>query len=162
MAASVGGFRFWINNQLLLDKWHDSNREPVTAEVYLPGGILNFMVHYYENPGGAMVGLSMTKVADSGGSGSGFGGGSDEGTLPPASTYGTVNATALNMRSGPGSEHESVRTLHQGDVVQMTGLYDGYWVHVQTLDNFAGWVFAPYLDHNLPVGETLPAANNWA
>lgn len=194
-AKADDGIRFWINNQLLIDEWHDATGKSYTVDVELPGGILNFMVQYYENVGGAMVGLSMTKIADSssggsgggygggstggssggssGGSGGGYGGGSTDGSsggsggsgggygggssLPPASTIGVVNTTALNMRSGPGPEFEPIRVLYEGDIVTLTGLYEGYWVHVHTQDNFAGWVSAQYLDYNMPVGEAPPA-----
>ncbi len=154
-ARADDGIRFWINNHLLIDEWHDATGKPYIVDVELPGGILNFMVQYYENVGGAMVGLSMTKIGDSsGGSGGGYGGGS---SLPPASTIGVVNTTALNMRSGPGPEFEPIRVLYEGDIVTLTGLYEGYWVHVTTQDNFAGWVSAQYLDYQMPVGEITPA-----
>lgn len=205
-ARADNGIRFWVNNQLLINKWEDPSSDPVSADVYLPGGIVNFLVHYFENIGGARISLTMTKLEEgssggsgggygggtdssggsgggygggsggsypgpdsgsggsgggygggsssSGGSGGGYGGGSGGSTVPPASTSATVNTTALNMRSGPGTEYEPIRTLYMGDVVTLTGLYEGYWVHVHTMDNFAGWVSSQYLDYNMPVGDS--------
>lgn len=189
------GFRFWIDKQLVIDRWHDADGTSTSAEVYLPGGVVSFVVNYYENVGSAMVGLSMTKLADSsggsGGSGGGYGGGSESSggssggagggygggsessggssggagggdaaavavpIPPPANSTATVNTNALNMRSGPGTEYDPIRTLNGGDVVKLTGRYDGYWVHVHTLDNFAGWVNSNYLSYNAPAGDPL-------
>ena len=177
-ARADNGIRFWVNNQLLINKWEDPSSDPVSADVYLPGGIVNFLVHYFENIGGAMISLTMTKLEEgssSGGSGGGYGGGSGGsypgpdsgsggsgggyggGTAPPASSSAVVNTTALYMRSGPGTEYPPIRTLYQGDAVILTGLYDGYWVNVRTMDNFTGWVSSQYLDYNMPVGEAPPA-----
>lgn len=188
---SDDGFRFWINNQVVIDKWHDADGSTVTSEIYLPGGIQNFMVHYYENAGNALVSLTMTKVADSGGSGGGYGGGDTSsggsggsgggyggGTdtsgssggsgggygggsanavpiPPPANSTATVATTALAMRAGPGPEYEQINTLNGGEVVTLTGLYEGDWVHVHTAYNFAGWVNSSYLSYNAPSGESL-------
>lgn len=186
---SDDGIRFWINNQLVIDKWYDSSHNPVSADIYLPGGVVNLLVHYYENVGGASVSVTMTRLSsggsggsggsvgggtggggaypgpDSGGSGGGFGGGTSSsggtggglggGTLPPASTTAVVNTTALNMRSGPGTEYEPIRTLYRGEVVTLTGLYDGYWVNVVTQDKFSGWVSAQYLNYNMPTGDSF-------
>lgn len=200
-AKSDDGFRFWIDNQLVIDKWHDADGTTVTSEIYLPGGIHNFMVHYYENAGNALVSLTMTKVAESGGSGGsgggygggdtssggsggsggGYGGGTDTsgdsggsgsssggsgggyggGSVvavpipPPANSTATVNTTALAMRAGPGPEYEQINTLNGGEVVTLSGRYDGNWVHVFTMNNFAGWVNSSYLSYNAPSGESL-------
>ncbi|MFN2134718.1 MAG: PA14 domain-containing protein [Candidatus Promineifilaceae bacterium] len=167
-AKADDGIRFWINGYLLIDKWYDSTLDPVTVDVDLPGGILNFMVHYYDNVGGAVVSLTMTQLSSSGGYYPGSGGsdgyypgsggsgnyipGTGGGSLTSTSTYGVVNTTALNMRSGPGTEYEVVQTLVKGEPVQLTGAYNGYWVQVTTRGNITGWVNSSYLDYNLPVG----------
>jgi len=39
--------------------------------------------------------------------------------------------------------------------VVLTGLNSGFWVHVQTQDNFAGWVNASYLAYNDSTGEAF-------
>jgi hypothetical protein len=180
------GLRFWINNQIVIDRWHDANGTPTTVDYYLPGGMVNFMVHYYENVGGAKVNLSMTSLStggsggsgggygggdttsssggsgggygggdtsgSSGGSGGGFGGGDTAMTIP---TYpnAVVNTTHLNMRGGPGTEYDVLRVLNKGHIVVLTGLTQGSWVHVQTADNFAGWVNGSYLAYNVPTSQ---------
>ena len=191
------GFRFWINNQLVIDRWHDADGTSSSAEIYLPGGTVNFLAHYYENVGNAKVNLSMTRLdGESGGAGGGFGGGTtsggsggagggfgggttsgdpgisfgggetsggsggagggfgggDSGSTIATNLYAVVNTTALNMRSGPGPEFNVVKVLYKGEVVKLTGLHNGFWVNVLTMDNYSGWVNSQYLDYNMPSG----------
>lgn len=170
------GFRFWVNNDLVIDRWYDADGTPTSGDVYIPGGVVNFLAHYYENVGNAQVNISMTRLdTSSGGAGGGFGGGTDTSSSggagggfgggdnavvpvpipPPANSSAIVNTIHLNMRSGPGTEYNVIRTLNMGDVVVLTGLNSGSWVHVQTQDNFAGWVNASYLAYNDSTGEAF-------
>lgn len=148
-SSADDGIRFWINNQLVIDRWYYSG-SPETADLYLPGGIQNFLVYYYEDVGPASIRLSMTKIDAGKASYSAA-------KISPASTQGTVNTTALNMRSGPGMEFSPVRTLYKGNVVTLTGNYQGNWVHVRTQDNYDAWVAAQYLDFNMPTGSSTTA-----
>jgi PA14 domain/Bacterial SH3 domain len=177
---SDDGLRLWIDGQVVIDEWHDSDGTTTNEDVYLPAGTHNFLVQYYENVGNASLGLVATYLGagSSGGSGGGFGGGTDGSSssggagggfgggtdgssssggsgggfgggteLPPANTTATVNTGALNMRSGPGTQYEPIRTLNFGEVVTFTGLYENGWAHVHTADNFAGWVNPSYLSY---------------
>ena len=103
-----------------------------------------------------------TSSGSTGGSGGGYGGGSSSGgtggsgggygggtTATP--TTGTVNTTAVYLRSGPGTQYEPIGTLTQGTVVQLSGLYQDYWVNVRDPNGLYGWVAAQYLDYNMPV-----------
>ncbi len=98
----------------------------------------------------------------SGGSGGGFGGGSSSGGsggsgggygggTAPAGTTGTVNTTAVYLRSGPGTNFEPIGTLTEGTVVQLSGLYQDYWVNVRDPNGLTGWIASQYLDYNIPV-----------
>jgi hypothetical protein len=169
------GFRFWINNQIVIDRWHDANGTPTTVDYYIPGGVVNFLAHYYENVGGAKVNLAMTRLNDdsisSGGAGGGFGGGTtssggagggfgggESSIVIPTYPEAVVNTTHLNLREGPGTENDVLRVLNEGDIVTLTGLTQGSWVHVHTTDNFAGWVNESYLAYNM-ANEEGPSSN---
>ena len=49
----------------------------------------------------------------------------------------------LNVRSGPGLEHEALDTLHKGERVLVTQCRD-QWCQI-THVGINGWVYAPYL-----------------
>ena len=186
-AKSDDGMRLWVNNQLVIDEWHDADGTGTSVDVYLPGGYTSFLAHYYENAGRAAIGISMTNLAGggSGGAGGGYGGGSSSGSggtgggygggdtgssggsggsgggygggdnavvpvplPPPSNSTATVNTGALNIRSGPGAEFDAIGTLNQGEVVTLTGPYQGVWVNIHTSYNFAGWVNSQYLIYN--------------
>lgn len=54
-------------------------------------------------------------------------------------TYGLVSASSLNVRSGPGSTHEKVRTLSSGAQVEILETLDG-WYRIE-----GGYVSADYI-----------------
>jgi PA14 domain len=59
---SDDGVRFWIDDQLVVDEWHDSMLTPYSVDLYLPKGQHSLRLEYYENTGGAMVRLSWAKI----------------------------------------------------------------------------------------------------
>ncbi|NLG89272.1 MAG: C40 family peptidase [Clostridiaceae bacterium] len=63
-------------------------------------------------------------------------------TKPPVYNY--VNVNLLNVRSGPGSEHDIVTTIPRGTRVQVLEQY-GEWMKVIVKDNMEAFVYAPYL-----------------
>jgi hypothetical protein len=64
----------------------------------------------------------------------------------PASTHtGRVKASALNMRSGPGTHNPVVSTLKQGTELQILGESNG-WLQVQAPDGKQGWVSGSYVE----------------
>ena len=174
---SDDGMRLWINGQIVIDRWHDADGTGSSKDIYLPGGNTSFLVDYYENAGNANIAVSMTNLdgGGSGGSGGGYGGGDSSGGSiggsggsggagggygggssavvavplpPPANSTATVNTGALNIRSGPGADYDSIGTLNRGEVVTLTGPYQGVWVNIHTSYNFAGWVNSQYLIYN--------------
>lgn len=60
------GARLWVNNQLLIDQWHDSISGAYTAEIDLPGGPVPMKMEFYENMGGAMARLGWERPVGGG------------------------------------------------------------------------------------------------
>lgn len=50
----------------------------------------------------------------------------------PEVRAGAVNADALNLRAGPGTEHAIVMTLRRGTALTILGDPDAEWLHVET------------------------------
>ena len=190
-ASADDGIRVWVNGQRLINEWTDSGITNYYVDVDLPGGVVNFVVTYYDNTGNALVNMNITRQdgdfggsggsgggfggaggsggssgsggsgggfggaggsggsSGSGGSGGGFGGAGGSGGQTP--TTGTVNTTAVYMRSGPGTSYEPIGSLTQGTVVELSGLTQDYWVNVRAPNGVYGWVAAQYLDYNMPV-----------
>ncbi len=56
------GVRLWVDNNLLIDQWHDQGATEYTAERDLGAGNHNVKVEYYENGGGAVAQLRWEQV----------------------------------------------------------------------------------------------------
>ncbi|MBQ9973854.1 MAG: SH3 domain-containing protein [Oscillospiraceae bacterium] len=65
------------------------------------------------------------------------------GTDTQAERFGKVNASSLNVRSGPGSSHARVKTLSSGTLVSITGEENG-WYHI-TVGDETGYVSKQYI-----------------
>jgi uncharacterized protein YraI len=66
-------------------------------------------------------------------------------TSTPTLLY-TVNTQQLNLRSGPGTSHNAIDTLLQGEQVSAIGRNaDRSWLQVERPDGTIGWVSATYL-----------------
>jgi len=59
---SDDGVRLWIDDQLMVDEWHDGVLAPFTFDLYLPRGQRSLRLEYYENTGGAMARLSWAQI----------------------------------------------------------------------------------------------------
>lgn len=57
------GVRVYIDNQLLIDAWHDQAVTTVTADKTLSAGPHDIRIEYYENTGGAIARFSFNQVA---------------------------------------------------------------------------------------------------
>ncbi len=62
---------------------------------------------------------------------------------PQAPTFGTVSASTLNVRSGPGTSFDKVATLSSGAPVEITEELDE-WYHIQA-DPITGYVSKEYI-----------------
>jgi hypothetical protein len=76
-------------------------------------------------------------------------------TLTPSPTPAfdaVVNVETLNLRAGPDTAYDRVGQLHRGDGVEVTARTEaGDWLAVIQPDGTAGWVFAAYVDLNVPL-----------
>ncbi len=64
-------------------------------------------------------------------------------TPTPLPSSGTVNASVLNVRKGPGTEYAVILQLKRGAVVQITG-ESGTWYKIKT-NNTTGYVHKDYI-----------------
>lgn len=64
--------------------------------------------------------------------------------------------TALNVRTGPGADHDAITVLPRGTQVDITDTTDGAWVQIVYKDQ-AAWVSGDYLSKDKPSAETQPA-----
>ena len=62
-ATMDDGMRVWVNDNLIIDSWYDSQVHTVTADVYIPAGDHTVKVEYYEATGGAIAKLDWTAVS---------------------------------------------------------------------------------------------------
>ena len=72
--------------------------------------------------------------------------------------YYQVTATALNIRSGPGTTNPVIGTLLQNAIVSgLTLSADGGWIEIRRSDGLIGWCSAAYLTpYNQPVPTPTP------
>lgn len=146
------GVRLWVNEKLLIDEWHDAQSETYTADSVLPGGTTPIRLEYYEDGGGALVKMTMTQVASSGGV--------QPTAVPPAQQLPQgqqgliVNAQWLNVRSAPEAGDNVVGVAQGGQIVDLLGR-NGGWVKVRLPNGLVGWVGSSYLQSAVPL-TTLP------
>ncbi|KAB2495614.1 N-acetylmuramoyl-L-alanine amidase [Priestia endophytica] len=62
----------------------------------------------------------------------------------------TVNASTLNVRSGPSTDHSIVTVVHNGDILSLIKR-DTSWSYVQLLNGKKGWVSNVYLKEMTPL-----------
>ncbi len=137
-----GGVRLWVNEQLIIDEWHDYYQVKEWANVVnLPGGPVPLRMEFFDDVGLAEARLV---IVPQGG-----------GTIPlnptPAPSAGgpltatVINANVLNVRSGPGMDSEPFTHVFGGEVVNLTGYRSSGWVQIRLLDGRTGWVGGAYL-----------------
>lgn len=57
------GARLWVNDQLVIDAWHDQPATTYDVEVDVDGGLVPIRMAYYDNQGDAVADLSWTQIA---------------------------------------------------------------------------------------------------
>ena len=57
----------------------------------------------------------------------------------------SVDRPEINMRTGPGTGHESIWLLSRGYPLTVVGR-KGKWLHVRDFENDEGWVYRPLTD----------------
>lgn len=69
-------------------------------------------------------------------------------TLEPLAV---VKVGTLNLRSGPGTGYVALVLLYEGDEVKILGqLPTAEWLRVATRDDLEGWVYAAFVEANVP------------
>lgn len=149
-----GGVRLWVNNQLIIDEWKDPYKTVEYANVIdLPGGSVPLRMEFFDDVGLAEARLVVApEGAPEGGMGTAV-------TLPTASsstsvtdlapmTAQVVNASVLNVRSGPSMDADAFTHVSRGQVVDLTGCRSGGWIEIQLPDGTTGWVGGSYLSGN--------------
>ncbi len=58
-ATSDDGVRVWVDNNSLIDQWHDQAPTTYAASVYLTAGPHNWHVEYYQHLGGAQINVQI-------------------------------------------------------------------------------------------------------
>jgi len=82
------GVRFWVDGQLLIDRWIDQAPTSYGATKFLAAGSHDLRMDYYENGGGAFAAIRWAAVDSSGGSLYGI-------NIDPANPKGDSSATDL-------------------------------------------------------------------
>ncbi len=62
-AIADDGMRVWVDNQLLIDEWHDQSPTPHNAMVYLAAGQHDWRVEFYNHGGIALAQVQITPGA---------------------------------------------------------------------------------------------------
>lgn len=62
---------------------------------------------------------------------------------------GTATATVddLNVRKGPGTNYDIIRSLNTGNRFEVDGKKDGRWIHVKVIDDI-GWIHERYVEYD--------------
>jgi len=138
-----GGVRLWVNEQLIIDEWHDYYQVKEWANVAnLPGGPAALRMEFFED-----VGLAEARLVIQAQTGGAI---SQTPAPTPASPGGAltatvVNARTLNVRSGPGMEFDAFTHVSGGQTVTLTGYRSSGWVQIRLPDGRSGWVGGAYL-----------------
>ena len=56
------GVRVWVGDQLVVDEWHDQSNPAIYRDRYIPAGVHQVRVEYYEHTGGAFIKLGWSRV----------------------------------------------------------------------------------------------------
>ncbi|MCX7838410.1 MAG: PA14 domain-containing protein [Anaerolineae bacterium] len=62
-ATADDGVRVWVNDKLLIDEWHDQSPTTYAAMTYLPSGLHEWRVEYYNRGGIATLAVQITPGA---------------------------------------------------------------------------------------------------
>jgi hypothetical protein len=155
--TSDDGARVWVNGQLILNNWRDQGPTRREGEYWSPGGPANVTVEYYEAIGGASIRTGWLQVP----------GGVPPATTPPTSQCPTqpsglegvvINASVLNVRSGPGTQFPVIGRLTSCQRVPLTGFrnQDGSWVMIWLSPGVSGWVNSSFMQLGVPMNQLSP------
>lgn len=163
--TSDDGVRLWINDELRIDQWHSQTSLSHSTDLEVGGTSASttaVKLEYYDEIGLAEARLTWERLDAPSAAQPAFMS-TTPGSMPglenvPTATV--INANHLNVRSGPGMEHDPFTHLSRNDAVTMlarnttTG-----WIKVQLANGETGWVGSGYLLSTYPK-ISLPIAAN--
>lgn len=136
------GVRLWLNDDLRIDQWQVQPVTPHSTTIDHPGGPLHVTMAYFENTGLAEARLVWTQIPTQG---------LPETAVPTATMTG---ALYLNVRTGPGLNHEPFSALRRGQTVPLIGRdKTAVWLNITLPDNQTGWVSSRYMVSQTPFVE---------
>ncbi len=172
-ARSDDGVRVFVDGQLMIDEWAESQDRAFTREMDLQAGDHIIVVEYYENTGRAFIEFSLGRQDDTvptptpaptvlptpiGGSSGGII--VSDGVQQPRETgaIGVVNVFRLNVRDLPNTGGAIVTKLDEGTRVSIVGQNaDQTWWQVSA-NGTIGWAAAQFLDTSNT--GSVPITNN--
>lgn len=77
------------------------------------------------------------------------------------SKSGTITASSLNLRSGPGTAHSSTGLITKGQAVTVLSV-SGDWSRIKTIEGRTGWVYNKYIGPAAAVSAKPVSANSTA
>jgi uncharacterized protein YgiM (DUF1202 family) len=115
------------------------NANATWAKVQIPNGVQGWVNVYYIQTSVPVVNLPVVDAP-----------------TDPGQAVGVVITGAVNVRTGPGAQFNSIAVLSSGTTVNLIGRNaDGTWVKVRLYNGAEGWINASYLQTNIPVA-SLP------
>jgi uncharacterized protein YraI len=139
-----GDVRLWLNNQLLINQ--AATTRPLTTTIDIPsdlaGSAIPVQMEYVHRSGPAIARLNWTAANTA----------TSSTTTGGVATATITGAATLNVRSGPGTEFETIATLADGQVVRLDGRStNAEWLQVRLPDNRLGWVSTLFVTPSVAV-----------
>ena len=163
--TSDDGVRLWINGELRIDQWHSQTSLSHSTDMELAGTSASSVavkLEYYDEIGLAEARLTWERL-DAPSATQPVTQSTTSGSMPGLENVPTaivINANHLNVRSGPGMEHDPFTHLSRSEGVTMVARdRTTSWVKVQLADGTTGWVGSGYLLSTYPK-ISLPIAAN--
>jgi hypothetical protein len=154
--TSDDGVRLWLNNELRIDQWHSQTSLSHSTELALNGPSASSVIvklEYYDEIGLAEARLSWQRL-DEPTSQSAAQPSMPSGSMPGQENVpiaSVINANYLNVRSGPGMEHDPFTHLARRDEVTMVARdRTTSWIKVQLENGDTGWVGSGFLLSTYP------------
>jgi len=138
------GARLWIDTTLIIDSWQIQSAHTITQVVNLTEGPHQLRLEYFQATGNAVVNL--TWDPPNGQSPAQLpGGGAITGPGGSSNVNATVATDVLNVRNGPGTGYNVLRTISYGEIYNVVSrVPDNSWL-LLNVNGVNGWSSAAYL-----------------